>query len=203
MQAYMKSSMPYRGVAMPVVRAQTRHLAAERPFTRTQALRDTALELWRNAEFREERYAATELTGTALARRLQSPDLLGLYREMIVTGAWWDLVDPISQRVGVLLLGWPEQIRPAVQVWTVDEDRWLRRASVICQLKARDQTDVALLTDAIRASVTDRDFFLRKAIGWALRAYAVTDPGWVQDFVHTHENELSPLSKREALRHLK
>jgi len=198
----MKSAMPYRGVALPIVRAQTRRLAAQRPFADTSALRDTALELWRAAEFREERYAATELTDTPAARKLQSPGLLGLYREQIVTGAWWDHVDPVSQRVGALLLGWRDQIRPAVHEWATDEDHWLRRASVICQLKARERTDVALLTDAILASIDERDFFLRKAIGWALRAYAVTDPAWVRAFVAAHETDLSPLSRREALKHL-
>ena len=86
--------------------------------------------------------------------------------------------------------------------WAIDDDRWLRRVAVICQLGAKDRTDRALLTDAVLANAADRDFFLRKAIGWALRDYARTDPAWVRRFVTAHEDELSPLSKREALKHL-
>lgn len=202
MQAYMKSEMPFHGVAMPAVRALSRRAAVQRPFATASVLEQTVLSLWRTAKYREERYAATELTDTAVARRLQCPELLGMYREMIVTGAWWDLADPLANRVGALLLRWPADIRPEVQQWAAGEDRWLRRVSIICQLRARDRTDVALLTEAILANAADRDFFLRKAIGWSLRAYAVTDADWVRDFVTLHADELSPLSKREALKHI-
>ena len=85
--------------------------------------------------------------------------------------------------------------------WIVDADRWLRRTSVIAQLGSRSATDVDLLVDAIEANQDDSDFFLRKAIGWALRQYASTDPEWVRAFVADHPR-LSPLSCREALRHL-
>jgi 3-methyladenine DNA glycosylase AlkD len=84
--------------------------------------------------------------------------------------------------------------------WTRSDDRWLRRASIICQLGMRDQTDVELLATAIESAMGDRDFFLRKAIGWALRDYARTNPAWVRSFAETHQ--LSPLSRREALKHL-
>ena len=92
--------------------------------------------------------------------------------------------------------------RPDRARWAVGDDRWLRRVAVICQVGAKDRTDRVLLSDAILANAADRDFFLRKAIGWALRDYARTDPAWVRDFVAAHEDELSPLSKREALKHL-
>ena len=81
-----------------------------------------------------------------------------------------------------------------------DDDHWLWRASIICQLGARERTDLALLAVAIRARATETDFFLRKAIGWALRDYARTDPEWVRAYVENHE--LSPLSRREALKRI-
>jgi 3-methyladenine DNA glycosylase AlkD len=84
--------------------------------------------------------------------------------------------------------------------WTRSDDRWLRRAAIICQLGTRDRADVELLTTAIESAISDSDFFLRKAIGWALRDYARADPAWVRSFAETHE--LSPLSRREALKHL-
>ena len=109
-------------------------------------------------------------------------------------------MDELAHRAGDLLAGWPAEIRPALLGWTRSEIRWLRRAAIICQLRTRDRTDVELLTIAIESAIGDSDFFLRKAIGWALRDYARTDPAWVRSFAETRE--LSPLSRREALKHL-
>jgi 3-methyladenine DNA glycosylase AlkD len=200
MQAYMKSATPFLGVRVPVMRTLTRAEAKLRPFATSADLTDTVLRLWREAGYREERYAAITLLGTPAARRLWEPSVLQTLRELIVTGAWWDYVDELAHRVGDLLLRWPAEVRPAVVTWTRSEDRWLRRASIICQLGTRDQADVELLTIAIEAAVNDSDFFVRKAIGWALRDYARTNPAWVRSFTETHE--LSPLSRREALKHL-
>ena len=86
--------------------------------------------------------------------------------------------------------------------WATDDDRWLRRTAVICQVGAKDRTDLDLLSHAIEANLDDRDFFLRKAIGWALRQHARTDPDWVRAFVAAHDDRLSGLSRREALKHL-
>ena len=200
MQAYMKSATPYLGVRVPAMRALTRAEAKLRPFATTADLIDTVLGLWRAADYREERYAAIALLDTPAARRLREPALLETLRELIRTGAWWDYVDELAHRVGDLLLGWPAEVRPALLTWAQSDDRWLRRASIICQLGARDRVDLELLTVAIESSIGESDFFLRKAIGWALRDYARADPAWVQSFADTHE--LSPLSRREALRHL-
>jgi 3-methyladenine DNA glycosylase AlkD len=99
-----------------------------------------------------------------------------------------------------LLLAFPGDVRPTFLSWSTDPDRWLRRTSIICQLDAKERTDVALLSTTIRANAADSDFFVRKAIGWALRQYARVDPDWVRRFVADHE--LSPLSRREAVKHL-
>ena len=200
MQAYMKSATPYLGVRVPVMRALTRAEAKLRPFATTEDLIDTVLGLWSAADYREERYAAIALLDTPAARRLRDPVLLETLRELIVTGAWWDYVDELAHRVGDLLLGWPARVRPELLTWARSDDRWLRRASIICQLGARDRVDPDLLATAIESSMGESEFFLRKAIGWALRDYARTDPAWVRSFADTHE--LSPLSRREALRHL-
>ncbi len=200
MQAYMKSTMPFLGVRVPLVRAAVRAAARENPPAGLDALVDDAATLWREASFREERYAATGLTGLPLARgRLE---LLPLYREMIVTGAWWDHVDEVSHRVGLVLAQHPEQVRPLLRAWASDDDLWLRRCAIISQLGRRDATDVALLEHAVEANLGDPAFFIRKAIGWALRDYARTDPDWVRGFVEERRTRLSPLSRREALKHL-
>jgi len=200
MQAYMKSAMPYLGVPVPAVRAIVRAEAKARPPASTAHLVATAGALWREATDREERYAATALTAVPAARRLQTTALLPLYREMITTGAWWDHVDEVSHRIGGLLVAYPDELAPTIRKWARDPDRWLRRSAVICQLGLKDATDTDLLADAIEANLADRDFFLRKGIGWALRDYARTAPDWVRAFVEAHE--LSPLSRREALKYL-
>ena len=90
-----------------------------------------------------------------------------------------------------------------IREWSTDPDRWLRRSSIICQLALKHRTDVALLTDVIEPNLADREFFIRKAIGWALRQYARTDPDWVRAFVAVStRTPLSPLSRREAMKHL-
>jgi 3-methyladenine DNA glycosylase AlkD len=159
--------------------------------------------LWDEAEHREERYAALALAGHRRYRDHQDAELLPFYAHLVRSGAWWDLVDDIaSHLVGPILLSHHESAAPVVRGWASDDDRWLRRTSVICQLGAKDRTDVDMLTSAIDANVDDRDVFLRKAIGWALREYARTDPDWVRAFVAARADRLSGLSRREALKHL-
>lgn len=200
MQAYMRSAMPFLGVRVPVVRRIVRAAAAADPPDGVQDLLRSATALWREAVYREERYAATDLLGLRVARG--RPEVLPLCAEMIVTGAWWDHVDAVSQLVGAVLRAHPELVEPMVRGWSGEPDMWLRRASIICQLDARDSTDTVLLADAIEANLADREFFIRKAIGWALRQHSRTDPEWVRAFVADHRDTLSPLSYREAVRRL-
>jgi 3-methyladenine DNA glycosylase AlkD len=91
---------------------------------------------------------------------------------------------------------------PLVRRWLDDEVMWLRRTAIISQLNHKAATDTALLFDGCAARAHETEFFIRKAIGWALRQYARTDPDAVRRFVRQHEKELSGLSKREALKHL-
>ncbi|WNV89438.1 DNA alkylation repair protein [Umezawaea sp. Da 62-37] len=200
MRAYMKSGMPFRGVAKPERAKLARTLFAAHPMPSRDAWRAAVLRLWREATHREERYLALDLTDAY--RRWQDVDLLPLYDELVVTGAWWDFVDEIAaRRVGPLLRAHPAVVAPVVRAWSRDADRWRRRTSVICQLGAKGATDTDLLAECAEACVADQDFFLRKGIGWALRDYAKTDPDRVRRFVADHP-DLSPLSRREALKHL-
>ncbi|WP_375296093.1 DNA alkylation repair protein [Saccharothrix sp.] len=200
MQRYMKSEMPFLGVPKPERARLARSLFGEFPFTSRDEWVDTVLELWRGATYREERYLALDLVGRY--PKWQDPTLLPVYDELVVTGAWWDFVDEIaSRRIGPLLRAHPADVEPVVRTWMTDPDRWRRRVSVICQLGSKGETDLDLLQDAIEANIADPDFFLRKGIGWALRQHARVDPGWVRAFVEAHP-ELSPLSRREAMKHL-
>lgn len=196
-QAYMKSAMPFLGVRMPAVRALVREAA--RDADDPAALRDAALALWREADSREERYAALALM--ALKPLRGDTRLLPVHEEMIRTGAWWDLVDEAAHRLRELFDADPQLLALEMRVWADDDDLWIRRAAIISQLGRRASTDLGVLEYAILANADDPQFFLRKAIGWALRDYSRHDPDWVRRFVSGHP-ELSALSRREALKNI-
>ena len=198
MQAYLRTAEPCLGVRLPQVRRLTREAAADDLPATAADVERAARTLWREAGCREERYAAIALTGLPVARG--ALDLLPLYEEMITTGAWWDLVDGVAGRIRDLLLAHPAAMRPVLRDWARSADRWLRRSAVIAQLGAKERTDRALLAEVIEVNAGDPDFFVRKAIGWALRDLAKSDPAWVRRFLAEHE--LSPLSRREAAKHL-
>lgn len=203
MQAYMKSEMPYLGVQTVERRAACRAVFGEHPLDPFEQWRDGVLVLWRKARFREERYAAIELTGYGLYDRFQTLETLPIYEEIVVTGAWWDYVDTIAaNRLGGLLRGYPKAMKTEMRQWSKDDDLWKRRSAILCQLNLKQETDPRLLYDCIRPSLGSTEFFLRKAIGWALREYAKTDPQEVRRFVRAHDSRLSGLSKREALKNL-
>jgi 3-methyladenine DNA glycosylase AlkD len=202
MQRYMKSAMPFRGVAKPARERLLKAAVTAHPLAEPAELEGVVRELWDGAEFREERYLALSLIGHRRHLPWLDPSWVPLLRHWIVTGGWWDFTDEIaSRRIGPLLRAHPDALRPVVRGWIKDPDRWLRRTSVICQLQSGPATDTALLTEAIEANLADPDFFLRKGIGWALRQHTRIDPDWVRAFVAAHP-DLSPLSRREALRHL-
>lgn len=94
------------------------------------------------------------------------------------------------------------EVRALLLAWSSAPNRWLRRAAIIAQLGLKGLTDVDLLSQVIDANASHRDFFVRKAIGWALRDYARTDPEWVRAFVEDRAGALASLSCREATRHL-
>ena len=202
MQAYMKSKMPYHGVPTPLLRRTCRELFTELEFPTSREWEDEVLALWRGAKFREERYAALNLAAHRKARPFQTPDAMPLYEELIVTGAWWDYVDDIaSHRVGDILRAHPKTLKPLMRAWSRSPNIWKRRTSVICQLGSKRDIDLKLLYDCIEPSIGADEFFLRKAIGWALRQHSWIDPVEIRRYVKAHDR-LSPLSKREALKNI-
>lgn len=199
MQAYMKSSMPYHGVPTPVLKKLCRTLLPEIPLPNAEAFHRTIRQIWHEARFREERYIAIELTADRRAAPFQPPDALPLYEELIVSGAWWDYVDTLAiHRVGPLLLAHPA-LKKKLLSWSRSDDLWKRRTSIICQVAARSRIDLPLLYACIEPSLASREFFLRKAIGWALRQHAWQDPAEIQRYIAECGERLSPLSRREAL----
>lgn len=204
MQRYMKSEMPYYGVPAPLQKRLWREVFAAHPLESCGDVRRVALELWRNARYREERYAAIALTDQRRYAHCQTFDAVPMYEEMIVTGAWWDYVDTLaSHHLGAILEREPRRMKPLMRRWARSRDSlWKRRAAILSQLHFKAGTDLALLYACIEPNLADRDFFLRKAIGWALRQYAWTDPGEVRRYVARQRDRLSPLSVREALKNV-
>ena len=201
MQAYMKSVMPYLGVASVPRRVALKPVFAGIDWPDSLAWQADVLALWRGATHREERYAAIELAAVKSARRFQRIDALPMYEEMIVTGAWWDYVDEIAgHRLWTLLQNDRAAMRETMLAWSIDADMWKQRSSILCQLPAKRETDLDLLYACIEPSIGSSEFFLRKAIGWALRQYAWTDPDEIARYVAANEDRLSGLSKREALK---
>ena len=203
MQAYAKSALPFLGVTTPARRKVCRDVFAGADLPTAAAWRRAVLALWRGARYREERYSAIDLTEARRFDRFQDLAALPMYEEMIVTGAWWDLVDGIAgHRLGLLLRRFPREMRREMLAWSRSDDLWKRRSAILCQLTFKKDTDLDLLYATIEPALDSKEFFLRKAIGWALRQYAWTDPKQIRMYVREHERALSPLSKREALKNV-
>ncbi len=202
-QAYMKSAMPYFGLPSPRLKAELKPLLRDWLPSDDGQWAGTVRTLWDEATHREEWYAAIAVARHRHARAWLEPASLELWEHLIITGAWWDVVDDVATHlVGDVLAGHRSAATPAVRAWATDDDLWLRRAAVICQIGHKADTDVELLRHAIEANVDDPTFWLRKGIGWALREHARTDPDWVRAEVDRLGDRLSGLSRREALKHL-
>jgi 3-methyladenine DNA glycosylase AlkD len=199
-QRYMKSELPYYGVTLSQLRPMLRPLIRQwQPSL--EEWEATVRSLYDAATHREERYAALALARSQ--RQYLDLDALPLARHLIEEGAWWDLVDEAAQHVlGPIVASYSGEMAPVLREWARDEDLWIRRAAVLSQLGRKEQTDAELLRDVIEANLANESFWLRKAIGWALRQYARTDPNWVRAVLAEWEDRLSPLSRREAAKHL-
>ena len=200
MQTYMKTDMAFYGVQKPARVEIFRHLRRAFPPDDRDEYEALATALW-ELPHREEKYLAQAVA--VGFRDFIVPDSLTLYERFIVEGAWWDFVDETATHMmRTLVLGFPTETWPVVDTWIDHEDMWKRRTAIICQVGAKEHTDAARLFRfcAIRANETE--FFIRKAIGWALREHAKTDPEAVARFVARHREELSGLSYREATKHI-
>jgi 3-methyladenine DNA glycosylase AlkD len=203
MQAYMKSEMRFHGVPAPQMRAICKRVLSAYEIGRPGTWRNDVLALWRGAQFREERYAAIELTSDRRARPFHTMDALPMFEEMVVDGAWWDYVDAIAtHHLSAILVSEPAQMRKTMLAWSRDDDMWRRRCSILCQLPFKAKTNLELLYACIEPSIGRSEFFLRKAIGWALREYAKTDAAEVVRYVEKNRARLSGLSVREALKNV-
>jgi 3-methyladenine DNA glycosylase AlkD len=200
MQSYMKTDMPFYGVQKAGRTQITRGLVKDFVPDDAVAYRDLVLALW-NQPSREEKYMA--LSVARHFNEFVAPDEFPLYRRLIVEGAWWDFVDEVATKlIRSLVLGYPDESWPVVDPWIDDDDMWLRRTAIICQVGLKENTDPDRLFRFCQMRMDEREFFIRKAIGWSLREYAKTDREAVAGFAMKHRDELSGLSFREATKHI-
>ncbi len=199
---YLKTAEPMFGVAAPAVRAVVRQLQKDHPPADRATWEQGVRSLWAVPE-REGRYAAiTWVTGWK-RKRFLGVETLPLLEELVRAGAWWDLVDALAAKaVGRVVALHRAEARPTLERWIEDPDLWVRRTALLCQLEHRGDTDVPMLLDFCRRQAGDRSFWIRKAIGWALRQHARTDPDVVRAFLAEQGDRLSGLSRREAGKHL-
>ncbi len=196
MSAYMRGQFPFLGVQTTERRAL--HKAALRGMTEPSEadLGDFARALYALFE-REYQYVAVDHLVQWVDRC--GPAFLAVARELITTKSWWDTVDGLAaQVVGPLVLRYPELV-PEMDRCVLDSNLWVARTAILHQLKYKGRTDADRLFRYCELRAGDREFFIRKAIGWALREYSKTDPEAVQRFIAANESVLSGLSKREGM----
>lgn len=206
-QKYLKTTEPILGLKIPALRRMVQQIARKHaPGGLPPAdLLDTARTLWDQATHREYRRAAILLLLMPGHAKMLDSSAMELVEHFVRTGTWWDLVDECvhthNHIRGVEGTAAFDAEYRRMLVWTRDPDRWIRRYAILCQLQAKQNTSEKLLTQVIEANLEDKEFFVAKAIGWALRDYARNSPGWVLKFVAAHPG-MQPLSRREALKRL-
>ncbi|RMX15944.1 DNA alkylation repair protein [Vandammella animalimorsus] len=196
MAAYMKHRFDYLGIAKPQL------VAICKPFFKEAAQADVD---WRFIEqcwaspWREMQYAALHYL-KAVQQKLTPQDVPRL-QWLITEKSWWDTVDFLDRIVGGIARLHPE-VNAVLLAWSQSDNIWLRRVAIDHQLLRKDQTDTALLERILCNNLGQREFFINKAIGWALRDYSKTNPQWVRAFIDQHRNRMAALSIHEASKYL-
>jgi 3-methyladenine DNA glycosylase AlkD len=199
MAAYMRTNQPFYGVQAAGVDTVMREALALFPCRDRSSYERHVLALWR-LPHREERYLAIRY---ARQKKFIGPESLRLYERLIREGAWWDQVDEAAAHlVGGALGKAPAQVEPVLDRWIADPHMWIRRAAVLAQLRLGRAVNEEMLFRYCLLLAGEREFFIRKAIGWALREYSKTAPDAVAAFLESNRDRLSPLSLREGAKHL-
>ena len=196
MAAYMKNHFSFLGLSKP-----ERNLLSKDFQKQAKKLGvinwDYIFKLWALPE-REFQYVAMDFLHI-LADKLREEDIEQI-RQLVVSKPWWDTVDSLSALVGALCLRYPALVESHILEWAESSNIWLARVSILHQLKYKDKTNTDLLAKVILMNCETKEFFLNKAIGWALREYLKTNKEWVKVFIET--NNLHSLSVREGSKYL-
>lgn len=197
MQAYMKTDQPFYGVQSKQRKLIFRNAIKMFPIISRDSWEKVILELW-NGTHREEMYQALEVAERY--KKYHDETAWNLFEKLLRSATNWDTVDWLSSNLIGQLVSKYRHFEKQLVAWSNDDNFWVRRASLLAHLKHKEKTNAKLLANTILKLSQEEEFFIRKAIGWVLRQYSYTDPEWVLQFVKNHEDKLSGLSKREALK---
>ncbi|EIT83927.1 hypothetical protein A374_17869 [Fictibacillus macauensis ZFHKF-1] len=199
MASYMKNKFTFAGLRAPILN----HIVKKhvKMYGRPDLKIETVVKKCWGYQLREMQYIGLYVIDL-LKKDFQEEDLTHL--EYIVTKkSWWDTIDHIAKHhLGHYVQSFPETKNEVIERWINASNMWMNRSAILHQLSYKERTDEERLTYVIEKKIDDPEFFIRKAIGWALREYAKTNPDWVRTFVEKHP-DLSPLSRKEALKHIK
>ncbi|MCK8524297.1 DNA alkylation repair protein [Aquimarina sp. D1M17] len=200
MEAYMKNLFQFYGIKAPIRKKILKELVDDHKdyFTHSNVTKITHT-LYKKPH-RELHYCAIELTARFLKKTYKVSDL-DFIKTLITTNSWWDSVDFIAKHVlGNYLLLFPKEISSVIPEFSNSENMWLNRSAILFQLGYKDKTDTKLLFSLCAQHKSSDEFFIKKAIGWALREYSKVNPRAVKDFVS--KTKLKPLSEKEALKRI-
>ena len=199
MKKYMRDQFDYLGIKTPIRVALQNEFIKENGLPPLDELDSISRDLW-DLPQREFQYTATSLIGR-LENKLE-PEFITTLEYLLVTKSWWDTVDTIAgNAVGTHFKRFPKVREKYLKKWRKSDNFWLRRTALLFQLGYKKDTDFDLLCEIIHENLGSDEFFINKAIGWALRQYAWTDPKPVKKFVKATK-DLHPLSRREALKNI-
>ncbi|HWP95468.1 MAG TPA: DNA alkylation repair protein [Syntrophomonadaceae bacterium] len=197
MAAYMKNQFPYLGLPKPKRTRLGKEFIKQARKQKTIDW-DLVFSLW-DLQEREFQYLAVDYL-LSLHANLQKADITHI-ESLLISKSWWDTVDILATNItGALCAQKPELIQSHILKWAESDNIWLVRTSILFQLKYKAHTDTEVLGSVIIKNSSTREFFINKAIGWALREYSKTNKEWVQAFLANHT--LHSLSMREASKHL-
>lgn len=196
MSAYMRDQFAFLGIPTPERKKLSRELL--KTLDKNSADWDFVFACWNQPE-REFQYLAADYLLKIGA--ILTPEDVPNIKELAVSKSWWDTVDCLDMLVGNIALRYPE-VNKTLLEWSVDDNFWLRRLAIDHQLGRKDKTDTVLLEKILVNNFGQEEFFINKAIGWALRDYSRTNPDWVRDFMEQYRGEMALLSVREASKYL-
>lgn len=198
MKAYMKGQYSYLGLSSPARKELQKSFFPAWKKDRSIPPMDIAKALWNQKE-REYCYVAMDwMKSNSIWKQANS---IVQIEAWILDDSWWDTVDFLASTcVGGYFLKFPEEKNPWIEKWNNSPNFWLNRTALIFQLKYKEKVDTDLLFTLIDTHKDQKEFFIRKAIGWALRELSKTQPELVRDYLN--RTELSGLSIREASKHL-
>lgn len=199
MEAYMKNLFPFMGIKAELRRNLMKEAQAANKDELKNHARDIALKLYELPE-REYHHTAVDILVKQLPKKFV-PEDIALIEHLLTTNSWWDSVDALAKYLlGGYLRQFPEQTKSVIDRFSDSENMWLNRSAIIFQLDYKKETNAQLLFAQCIKHRESKEFFIQKAIGWALREYGKTNPAVVREFVAGAG--LKPLSIREALKNL-